>query len=71
MQSSKSFKDFYSSESGGLQFNFTESADITAVECNDLTGCACGNWKVIVLWPPQSPLREGGREGGEGLRVAC
>lgn len=45
VQSSASFKDFYSSDSGSLQFNFTGSTDITAVQCDDLSGCACGNWK--------------------------
>ncbi|KAM7426748.1 hypothetical protein ABFA07_022013 [Porites harrisoni] len=45
-QSSKSFKDFYSGESGRLQFNLSESADITAVECIDSTGCPCGTWKL-------------------------
>ena len=49
MQSSKTFKDFYSSESGSLQFNFAESPDITAVECSDQTGCTCGNLKVYQL----------------------
>ncbi|XP_078383006.1 protein amnionless-like isoform X1 [Oculina patagonica] len=46
VQSSASFKYFYSSNSGSLQFNFTGStADITAAQCGDPTGCPCGNWK--------------------------
>jgi len=46
VQSTASFKDFYSSDSGSLQFNFTGAkADITATECDDQTGCPCGYWK--------------------------
>lgn len=46
VQSTASFKDFYSSDSGSLQFNFTGSkADITATQCDDQTGCPCGYWK--------------------------
>lgn len=44
-QSSTSFKDFYSSASGSMQFNFTGPTDITANHCDDRTGCACGYWK--------------------------
>jgi len=62
MQSSKSFKDFYSSESGSLQFDFAKSADVTAMECNNPTGCACGNLKVypckMASWqdPTKNPI---------------
>ncbi|XP_068736143.1 protein amnionless-like [Montipora capricornis] len=44
-QSSKSFKDFCTSEPGSLQFNLTDFADITSVNCKDQTGCTCGNLK--------------------------
>lgn len=30
-----------------MQFNFIGPTDITAVQCDDRTGCACGYWKVL------------------------
>lgn len=44
-QNSISFKDFYNSASGSMQFNFIGPTNITAVQCDDRTGCACGYWK--------------------------
>ena len=46
-QNSISFKDFCNSASGSIQFNFIGPTNITAVQCDDRTGCACGYWKVL------------------------
>ena len=32
-----------------MQFNFIGPTNITAVQCDDRTGCACGYWKVNCL----------------------